>query len=76
MRENQEGLGKRLRPRPAFFFDRATVVDSAIRVSFSVAHDGVWRGFVEAARLAASTQPLYQASEAVSNRSSPCHSSR
>lgn len=70
MRESQEGLEKWLRPRFAFFFDRGTVLDSAVEMSYSVAHDGVWRGFVEAARLAASTQPLYQASRTVSNRSS------
>lgn len=57
MKGSQERLGKWLRRRLAFFFDRATVVDSAVEMSYRVAHDGVWRGFVEAARLAASTQP-------------------
>lgn len=51
-----------MRPRFAFCLIRATVIDSAAEMSFSVAHDGMWQGFVEAARLAASTQPPYQAS--------------
>lgn len=59
-RENEDGW-KVAAAQACLFFDGAAVVDSAVEMSYSVAHDGVWRGFVEAARLAASTQPLYQA---------------
>lgn len=46
--------------QPSFAF--CLIELDGLEMSYSVAHDGVWRGFVEAARFAASTQPLNQAS--------------
>lgn len=61
-KESQERAGKVTATKVCLFFDRATALASAVEVSSSVAHDGVWRGFVEAARLAAehtATEPSF-----------------